>query len=90
MALRFVDNRGAATERYPANPNGSPAGITGLTTADGRFTITHAAPGARVPQRAAVLAPAGLGRGQPVDAHVPQRARVGGLSRVETRAQRSA
>ena len=24
---------------YPANPNGSPAGITGLTTADGRFTI---------------------------------------------------
>ncbi len=39
VALRFVDNRGAATERYPANPNGSPAGITGLTTADGRFTI---------------------------------------------------
>ena len=39
VALRFVDNRGAATELYPANPNGSPAGITGLTTADGRFTI---------------------------------------------------
>jgi phosphoribosylformylglycinamidine synthase len=39
VALRFVDNRGAATETYPANPNGSPAGITGLTTADGRFTI---------------------------------------------------
>ena len=39
VALRFVDNRGAATESYPANPNGSPAGITGLTTADGRFTI---------------------------------------------------
>ena len=39
VALRFVDNRGAATEVYPANPNGSPAGITGLTTADGRFTI---------------------------------------------------
>ena len=39
VALRFVDNRGAATEAYPANPNGSPAGITGLTTADGRFTI---------------------------------------------------
>ncbi len=38
-ALRFVDNRGAPTETYPANPNGSPAGITGLTTADGRFTI---------------------------------------------------
>jgi phosphoribosylformylglycinamidine synthase len=39
VAARFVDNRGAATETYPANPNGSPAGITGLTTEDGRFTI---------------------------------------------------
>jgi len=39
VALRFVDNRGAVTESYPANPNGSPDGITGLTTADGRFTI---------------------------------------------------
>ena len=39
VALRFVDNRGAATERYPGNPNGSPAGITGLTTPDGRHTI---------------------------------------------------
>ena len=32
VALRFVDNRGDATERYPLNPNGSPQGITGLTT----------------------------------------------------------
>jgi phosphoribosylformylglycinamidine synthase len=39
VALRFVDNHGQATERYPYNPNGSPRGITGLTTADGRFTI---------------------------------------------------
>ena len=39
VALRFVDHRGAPTERYPYNPNGSPEGITGLTTADGRFTI---------------------------------------------------
>ncbi len=39
VALRFVDNRGAVTETYPANPNGSPDGITGLTTNDGRFTI---------------------------------------------------
>jgi len=37
--LRFVDNSGAATECYPANPNGSPGGITGVTTEDGRFTI---------------------------------------------------
>ncbi len=39
VALRFVDNHGAATETYPLNPNGSGGGVTGLTTADGRFTI---------------------------------------------------
>ncbi|MGD8853453.1 MAG: phosphoribosylformylglycinamidine synthase [Gammaproteobacteria bacterium] len=39
VALRYVDNYGAVTERYPFNPNGSPLGITGLTTRDGRFTI---------------------------------------------------
>jgi phosphoribosylformylglycinamidine synthase len=39
VALRFVDNAGRPTERYPFNPNGSPQGITGLTTVDGRFTI---------------------------------------------------
>lgn len=37
--LRYVDNQGQPTEHYPANPNGSPQGITGLTTTDGRFTI---------------------------------------------------
>ena len=37
-ALRFVDHGGAATEAYPYNPNGSPGGLTGVTTADGRFT----------------------------------------------------
>jgi phosphoribosylformylglycinamidine synthase len=35
----YTDNRGAPTELYPLNPNGSPQGITGLTTQDGRFTI---------------------------------------------------
>jgi phosphoribosylformylglycinamidine synthase len=39
VTLRFVDNRGAITEAYPYNANGSPHGITGLTTADGRFSI---------------------------------------------------
>jgi len=39
VALRFVDNAGRPTERYPYNANGSPQGITGLTTVDGRFTI---------------------------------------------------
>jgi phosphoribosylformylglycinamidine synthase len=38
-AMRFVDNRGAATEAYPYNPNGSPEGITSVTTPDGRFTV---------------------------------------------------
>jgi phosphoribosylformylglycinamidine synthase len=38
-ALRFVDNRGAATEVYPFNPNGSPQGLTAVTTPDGRFTV---------------------------------------------------
>jgi len=39
VALRYVDHHGQATERYPFNPNGSPRGITGLTSEDGRFTI---------------------------------------------------
>ncbi|QJR14089.1 phosphoribosylformylglycinamidine synthase [Usitatibacter palustris] len=39
VAARFVDNRGAVTETYPFNANGSPRGITGVTTSDGRFTI---------------------------------------------------
>ena len=37
-AMRFVDGAGQATETYPLNPNGSPQGLTGVTTADGRFT----------------------------------------------------
>lgn len=39
VALRYVDNYGHITETYPANPNGSPDGITALTTTDGRVTI---------------------------------------------------
>jgi len=39
VTLRFVDNRGLVTQVYPQNPNGSPAGIAGLTTADGRFSV---------------------------------------------------
>ena len=37
-AMRFVNHHGAATETYPFNPNGSPGGLTAVTTADGRFT----------------------------------------------------
>ncbi len=39
VAMRYVDHRGQATEGYPFNPNGSPQGITSVTTADGRFTV---------------------------------------------------
>jgi phosphoribosylformylglycinamidine synthase len=39
VTLRFIDSHGTATETYPLNPNGSPGGITGLTTADGRFNV---------------------------------------------------
>jgi phosphoribosylformylglycinamidine synthase len=39
VSLRYVDHHGQATEVFPHNPNGSPQGITGLTSADGRFTI---------------------------------------------------
>ena len=39
VALCYVDNYGELTTEFPANPNGSPFGITGLTNADGRFTI---------------------------------------------------
>jgi phosphoribosylformylglycinamidine synthase len=39
VAMRFVDHRGQATEQYPFNPNGSPDGITSVTTPDGRFTV---------------------------------------------------
>ncbi len=38
-AMRFVDNTGAPTVAYPFNPNGSPDGLTAVTTADGRFTV---------------------------------------------------
>jgi phosphoribosylformylglycinamidine synthase len=39
VAVRFVDHRGVPTLHYPENPNGSPGGITGLTSRDGRVTL---------------------------------------------------
>ncbi|MBV2235508.1 MAG: phosphoribosylformylglycinamidine synthase [Sterolibacterium sp.] len=39
VALRYVDHQGRPAMTYPANPNGSPEGLAGVTTADGRFTI---------------------------------------------------
>ena len=39
VAMRYIDNIAQPTEVYPYNPNGSPNGLTAVTTADGRFTI---------------------------------------------------
>lgn len=39
IALRYVDSQGRATEHYPLNPNGSPQGITGVCSNDGRVTL---------------------------------------------------
>ena len=39
VPLSYIDNNLQVTEQYPANPNGSPLGIGGLTTSDGRVTI---------------------------------------------------
>jgi phosphoribosylformylglycinamidine synthase len=39
VTMRFIDHASTPTTSYPFNPNGSPQGITGLTSTDGRFSI---------------------------------------------------
>jgi len=39
VSLRYTDHSGQATEKFPLNPNGSPSGLTSVTTTDGRFTV---------------------------------------------------
>jgi phosphoribosylformylglycinamidine synthase len=39
VAMQYVDAQGEVTQQYPFNPNGSPQGLAGFTTPDGRFTI---------------------------------------------------
>jgi phosphoribosylformylglycinamidine synthase len=39
VAMQYTDNKGAITESFPSNPNGSPIGITGLSSSDGRVLI---------------------------------------------------
>ncbi|MEE4109921.1 MAG: phosphoribosylformylglycinamidine synthase subunit PurQ, partial [Halieaceae bacterium] len=39
VGLRYIENNGVVAERYPANPNGSPGGVTAVCNADGRVTI---------------------------------------------------
>lgn len=74
VALRFVDNFGKVTENYPANPNGSPNGITAVTSESGRATIMMPHPERVFRTVSNSPAPGKLGRRQPVDAYFPQRA----------------
>jgi len=57
VAARFVNHYGAIANRYPDNPNGSPGGMTALTTPDGRVTILMPHPERHVPGGPAFLAP---------------------------------
>jgi phosphoribosylformylglycinamidine synthase len=81
-AMRFIDHQGNATERYPLNPNGSPQGLTSVTTADGRFTVMMPHP-ERVFRNVQMMEP-NQGWCQPMVTHVPQRPRLGELSGTNT------
>jgi phosphoribosylformylglycinamidine synthase len=65
VAMRYVDNRGMPTDAYPCNPSGTPQGITGLTTADGRFTIVMPHPERVFRSVQMSWAPPGLGEDSP-------------------------
>ncbi|HEX6295120.1 MAG TPA: phosphoribosylformylglycinamidine synthase [Burkholderiales bacterium] len=65
VAMRYVNNRGEPTGAYPYNPSGSPQGITGLTTADGRFTIVMPHPERVFRTVQLSWAPPGLGEDSP-------------------------
>ena len=81
VALRFVDNGGRVAERYPANPNGSPEGIAGLASSDGRVTILMPHPERVFRTVQNSWHPAAAGRGQRLDADVQERARLGRLTK---------
>ncbi len=65
VCLRYVNNRGEPTEGYPYNPSGTPQGITGLTTADGRFTIVMPHPERTFRSVQMSWSPPGLGADAP-------------------------
>ncbi len=65
VALRYVDGNGEVATRYPLNPNGSPDGITGLTSSDGRATILMPHPERVVRSVSLSWAPAGWGDASP-------------------------
>jgi phosphoribosylformylglycinamidine synthase len=65
VAMRYIDTRGSIATRYPANPNGSPEGVTAICNADGRVTIlmphpertVHGVTGSWWPRRDAATTP---------------------------------
>ncbi|HTM60066.1 MAG TPA: phosphoribosylformylglycinamidine synthase [Burkholderiales bacterium] len=65
VCMRYVDNLGAPTEVYPYNPSGSAEGITGMTTADGRFTVFMPHPERCFRSVQYSWRPAGLGEDSP-------------------------
>ena len=79
VCVRYADNYGAVAEHYPANPNGSPQGVAGLTSRDGRVTIMMPPSRARLPYGSARLASAGMGRGLALAAIVRKCAGLGRL-----------
>ena len=88
-AMRFVDHHGRPTEAYPSNPNGSPGGLTAVTTADGRFTalMPHPERVFRNVQMSWTLGRAQ--RAQPLDADVRERAAGARLGRAFVQAAKA-
>jgi len=65
VALRYVDGHGRVTHEFPANPNGSPEGIAGLTSRDGRATLMMPHPERVFRTVQLSWAPAGWGEDSP-------------------------
>ncbi|EAQ99498.1 phosphoribosylformylglycinamidine synthase [Congregibacter litoralis] len=65
VGLRYIENSGEIAERYPANPNGSPAGITGVCNESGRVTIMMPHPERVIRRRQFSWAPAEMGDDSP-------------------------
>jgi phosphoribosylformylglycinamidine synthase len=65
VALRYIDNRGQTTTRYPENPNGSQRSVAGVSTTDGRVTILMPHPERVVRRLQLSYCPPGLARYTP-------------------------
>ena len=79
MAIGYVDNAGDMTERYPLNPNGSPHGVTGLCSEDGRVTILMPHPERIVRTVCHSWHPPGMGWAGAMAAAFRERPRLGEL-----------